>query len=36
LWETASDDTLAPRDRVVVQEIDGLTLRVIKDKGVKA
>jgi len=36
LWETACEDTLGPRDRVVVQGIDGLTLRVSKDKGVQA
>ena len=36
LWEAACDDPLDPRDRVVVQAIDGLTLRVSKDKGVQA
>ena len=36
LWETACEDTLGPRDRVVVEGIDGLTLRVSKDKGVQA
>ncbi len=36
LWEVASPDALGPQDRVVVKEIDGLTLKVIKEKGVKA
>lgn len=33
LWEVACDDILGPEDRVVVEEIDGLTLKVSKDKG---
>ncbi len=36
LWEVACDEALGPKDRVVVNSIDGLTLQVSKDKGVKA
>jgi membrane-bound serine protease (ClpP class) len=33
LWEAACEEPLAPDDPVTVQSIDGLTLRVNKDKG---
>lgn len=33
LWEVSCPDTLHPLDRVVVREIDGLTLKVSKEKG---
>ena len=33
LWEVACADTLGPQDRVVVSEIDGLTLQVRKVNG---
>ena len=36
LWETSCPEALAPDDRVVVDAIDGLTLQVSKDKGVKS
>jgi len=35
LWEVACPEALVPEDRVVVNEIDGLTLKVSKDKGAK-
>ena len=35
LWEVACPEALVPEDRVVVNEIDGLTLQVTKDKGAK-
>jgi len=35
LWEVDCMDTLGPEDRVVVKAIDGLTLKVSKEKGVK-
>jgi membrane-bound serine protease (ClpP class) len=36
LWETSCPDALEPMDRVVVTAIDELTLKVSKEKGVKA
>jgi membrane-bound serine protease (ClpP class) len=36
LWETRCPEELKPEDRVVVNAIDGLTLQVSKDKGVKS
>ena len=36
LWEVACADTLGPQDRVVVSEIDGLTLQVRKENGVQS
>ncbi len=36
LWEVACPDSLGPQDRVVVSDIDGLTLKVEKDKGVQS
>jgi len=35
LWEVTASDALRPQDRVVVREIDGLTLKVSKVKGVQ-
>jgi membrane-bound serine protease (ClpP class) len=35
LWEVDCPEMLGPQDTVVVKEIDGLTLKVIKEKGVK-
>jgi membrane-bound serine protease (ClpP class) len=35
LWEVACPEALVPQDRVVVDEIDGLTLKVSKEKGAK-
>ncbi|MEE4144628.1 MAG: nodulation protein NfeD [Halieaceae bacterium] len=32
LWEVACPETLVPQDRVLVNEIDGLTLKVSKEK----
>lgn len=36
LWETRCPEELQPEDSVVVNAIDGLTLQVSKDKGVKS
>lgn len=36
LWEVSCPDTLHPLDTVVVREIDGLTLKVSKEKGVQS
>ena len=33
LWEASCEEPLAPDDPVTVQSIDGLILRVNKDKG---
>jgi membrane-bound serine protease (ClpP class) len=35
LWEVACPEELVPEDRVVVNEIDGLTLKVSKEEGAK-
>jgi len=36
LWQVTCPDALRPQDRVVVREIDGLTLKVSKEKGEQA
>jgi membrane-bound serine protease (ClpP class) len=36
LWEVSCPDALGLEDRVVVREVDGLILKVIKQKGVQS